>query len=197
MGGDFYDAFTFDDEHVALALGDVVGHGLLSASLMGQIRSALRALALLQRDPVAVVTALDRLVATLGDEAMATLAYGVLHVPSGRLRLVLAGHPPPLVRTEGVVAAVPGEPGLPLGALPGAGYRATELELPPGATLLLYSDGLVEHRTRSLGDGLGALATAFATAPDDLADLSADLVSRLTGGANEDDVALLVVQRQA
>jgi hypothetical protein len=115
---------------------------------MGQIRSALRALALLQAGPG---RRRHRARPAGGDarpEAMATLAYGVLHVPSGRLRLVLAGHPPPLVRNAGgagwVVERVTGEPGLPLGALPGTGYTAIEAELAAGSTLLLYSDGLVE-----------------------------------------------------
>ena len=89
-----------------------------------------------------------------------------------------------------------GEPGLPLGAVPGTGYTAIQTVLTPGSSLLLYSDGLVESRTRSVGHGIDQLAAAFATAPDGLADLTADLVRRLTGGANEDDVALLVVQRQ-
>lgn len=195
VGGDFYDLFEIDAEHTAVALGDVMGHGLFSASLMGQIRSALRALALLQLDPVEVVTALDRVVATLGAEAMATLAYGVLHVPSGRLRLVLAGHPPPLLHGAGGVEQLGGEPGLPLGALPGLGYVACDGVVEPGSTLLLYSDGLVETRSRPLHDGIDLLSEALAAGPADLSALSDALLSRMTGGSNDDDVALLLLRR--
>lgn len=200
VAGDLYDVFALDVENVALALGDVMGHGLMSASLMGQIRSALRALALLQHDPVVVVTALDRLVETLGEDAMATLAYGVLHLPTGRLRLVLAGHPAPLLRlnssgTAGRVAALPGEPGLPLGALPGTGYAASESVMPPGATLLLFSDGLVENRSQSLDAGLSRLADALAEGPQDLVALSEHLLADMTAGQNDDDVAMLLLRR--
>ncbi|MCW2605480.1 MAG: hypothetical protein JWO60_173 [Frankiales bacterium] len=201
VAGDLYDAFALDEGNVALALGDVMGHGLMSASLMGQIRSALRALALLQQDPVAVVTALDRLVATLGDDAMATLAYGVLHLPTGRLRLVLAGHPAPLLLTAGTdgtpgsVQQLSGDPGLPLGALPGTGHAATEHVVPAGATLLLFSDGLVERRALSIDVGIGRLTEALLDGPAPLPALSAHLLARMTAGENDDDVALLLVRR--
>lgn len=195
VGGDFYDLFELEDDHVALVLGDVVGHGLRSASFMGQIRSALRGLAMRELDPAAVVTALDRLVATLGDEAMATLAYATLHVPTGRLRLVLAGHPPPLVRDAGGVHQVDASPGLPLGALPGSGYVAHESALPAGATLLLYSDGLVEHRARPVGQGIRELEHRLRTAPEPVGELCRTVLDALTGGTNDDDVALLAVRR--
>jgi serine phosphatase RsbU (regulator of sigma subunit) len=195
VAGDLYDAFPLDDEHVALALGDVMGHGLMSANLMGQIRSALRALAMLERDPVVLVTALDRLVATLAEDAMATLAYAVLHVPTGRLHLVLAGHPPPLLRTDTGVELLPGDPGLPLGALPGSGYSVSESTVPSGATLLLYSDGLVERRTREIDAGISRLADALVTAPAALEDISEHLLARMTAGQNDDDVAMLLIRR--
>ncbi len=196
VGGDFYDLFALDAEHIAIALGDVSGHGLLSASLMGQIRSALRALALLQHDPVVVVTALDRLVATLGDEAMATLAYGVLHVPSGRLRMVLAGHPPPLLRTAEGVQQLTGDPGLPLGAVPGTGYVAHESVVPSDSTLLLYSDGLVESRNRPVEHGIDMLRGVVNNGPAALAELSDALLAQMTDGANDDDVAVLLLRRR-
>lgn len=195
VAGDLYDAFPLDGEHVALALGDVMGHGLMSANLMGQIRSALRALALLEHDPVVVVTALDRHVATLSEDAMATLAYGVLHVPTGRLSLVLAGHPPPLLRTADGVTPLSGEPGLPLGALPGSGYSASHSLLPADATLLLFSDGLVERRAQPIDAGIGRLASALDGGPGPLHELSRHLLADMTAGQNDDDVALLLVRR--
>jgi serine phosphatase RsbU (regulator of sigma subunit) len=195
VGGDFYDMFEVDDDSVALVLGDVVGHGLRSASLMGQIRSGLRGLAMQNADPARVVPALDKLVATLGDEAMATLAYATLHLPTGRLRLVLAGHPPPLLRRGREVSRIDVEPGLPLGAVPGSGYVTTDLDLAVGTSALFYSDGLVESRQRPVSEGIDELQQVLSQAPADLAALCADVLKRLTGGNNEDDVALLAVTR--
>ncbi len=162
---------------------------------MGQIRSGLRGLAMQEADPAQVVPALDKLVATLGDEAMATLAYATLHLPTGRLRLVLAGHPPPLLRLGDTVSQIDVEPGLPLGAVPGSGYSATDIELVPGASVLFYSDGLVESRQRPVSDGIAELQQVLSQAPSDLAALCANVIERLTGGNNEDDVALLAVTR--
>ena len=198
VGGDFFDLFELDGDRVALALGDVVGHGLRAASLMGQIRSALRGLAMQQADPQLVVDALDRLVATLAEEAMATLSYGVLHLGTGRLDLVSAGHPPPLRRGRDGVTQVVADAGLPLGAIPGGGYTSHTVDLPVGATLLMYSDGLAESRTRPIGEGLVQLQDAFGTAPEDLAESLAWLLHAMTpGGSNDDDVALLAVRRTA
>jgi PAS domain S-box-containing protein len=197
VGGDFYDLFPAGDDVVALALGDVVGHGLRSASLMGQVRSALRGIAVQEHDPVRVVAALDRVVASLAEDAMATLAYATLHVPTGRLELVLAGHPPPMVLAAGGVARLEVAPGLPLGALPGHPYASAVVHLPPGATLLMYSDGLVEQRSRALGEGLAALERHLEASDRGLPDLCEHLLERLTGGANDDDVALLAVRRDA
>jgi len=197
VGGDFYDLFEVDDGCVALVLGDVVGHGLRSASLMGQIRSGLRGLAMQQADPALVVPALDKLVATLGDEAMATLAYATLHLPTGRLRLVLAGHPPPMLRRGEDVTQIGAEPGLPLGAFPGGGYTPIDVQLDPDVTLLFYSDGLVEHRHRPVFEGIAQLERSLAVGPHDLAPLCGYLLNDLTAGSNDDDVALLAVTRTA
>jgi PAS domain S-box-containing protein len=194
VGGDWYDVFELDDGWVALALGDVVGHGLRSATLMGQIRSALRGIAMQEPEPPAVMAALDRLVASLGGEPMATLAYATLHPASGRLRLVLAGHPAPLVRDADGVRVLDVDPGLPLGALPGGRHPERVVELAPGATVLLFSDGLVESRRRGVGDGVTELARAFDAGPSPLSELCAELLAQLTSGGHEDDVALLAVR---
>ena len=196
VGGDWFDVFELDDDHVGLALGDVVGHGLRSASLMGQIRTALRGLAMHQSDPELVVTALDRLVWTLGDGAMATLAFGVLHRPTGRLRTVLAGHPAPLVRHAGSVRGVPADPGPPLGTRFGIPFVASETTLSAGATLVMFSDGLVENRRRPIGVGLDELAARLQDGPEAPSALGPYLVEALTGDGNDDDVALLTVRRR-
>ncbi len=204
VGGDWYDLFELRPGWVALAVGDVVGHGLRSASLMGQLRSALRAYAMVEDDPAAVVAHLDRLAATLHSgydeqdlDVIATLAYAAWHPASGIVRLILAGHPAPLTRDrDGRVSTMDADPGLPLGAVPGLGYTETIHRLEPGAALLLFSDGLVESRTRPVGDGLAELRATLAEAPvplDDLDALSDHLIAELTGGRNDDDLAVLIV----
>lgn len=142
VGGDWFDIWPLRDGLIGLALGDVVGHGLRSASVMGQLRTGLRAYALEEQDPAIVVDRLDRLLGSLGTGDMATLAYATLHPESGQMRLVLAGHPHPYIRhTDGKVLPVDAEPGLPLGSFPGSGYAATDALLPAGCTLLMFSDG--------------------------------------------------------
>lgn len=195
VGGDWYDAFPLPDGWVGLALGDVVGHGLRSASLMGQVRVALRAYATVERSPADVVAHLDRLVAGLGEEPMATLAFGTWHPVNGVLHLVLAGHPAPLVREpDGRVHALTAAPGLPLGVAPGGGYEQIELQLDPGATLLWFSDGLVESRSRPVGQGLEELEHVLRDGPGPLEELSDHLVKVMTADGTDDDVAVLLVR---
>jgi len=199
VGGDWYDLFELRPGWVALAVGDVVGHGLRSAGLMGQLRTALRAYAMVEDGPAAVVAHLDRLAGTLDGDPMATLAYAAWHPGSGIVRLVLAGHPAPVtVDPSGRVSVLDGDPGLPLGAMPGRGYTETIHRLDPGATLLMFSDGLVESRARPIGDGLAALHGVLprAAAGADLEALCAHLIDELTAGRNDDDIALLAVRRR-
>lgn len=195
VGGDWYDVWPLSDGWIGLALGDVVGHGLRSASVMGQLRTGLRAYALEEQDPSVVVDRLDRLLGSLGTGDMATLAYVSLHPASGEVRTVLAGHPSPYVRhPDGRVEALEAEPGLPLGALPGAGYVESRTVLPRGATLLLFSDGLVETRVRSVGEGLLELEQVLRTPTQGLEPLLDHVVHTMTGGRNDDDVAVLAVE---
>ncbi len=199
VGGDWYDVFELRPGWVGLAVGDAVGHGLRSASLMGQVRSALRAYALLEEDPAAVVAHLDRFVAGLGDERVATLAFVAWQPASGIARVVLAGHPAPTLRAaDGTVSTLDADPGLPLGALPdaGVGYTSSLHRVPPGATVVLFSDGLVETRSRPIGVGLERLAAALRLVPPQ-AGLACDvLLGELTGGRNLDDVALLAARAE-
>jgi serine phosphatase RsbU (regulator of sigma subunit) len=158
VGGDWHDAFMADDGILSVVVGDVVGRGLGAAIAMGQLRSAVRALAGPRGTPTLLVERLDRFVQQVEAAATATLAYGEVHLDSGRVCYVCAGHLPPVV-----IPAV-GDPYLawdgrsaPLGlTLPG-GRPEGELTLRPGDQLLLYTDGLIERRARPLGDGLDAL----------------------------------------
>lgn len=125
------------------------------------------------------MTALDRLVATLSENAPATLAYGVLHPPT--VGCGWSGRPPaPMLRSVGAEVAVQQlvvDPVLPLGALPGTGYTSVDVDVPPGATLLLSSDGLVEGRDRSIDVGLDGLAAVLRGGPHAVEQLSEHLLA--------------------
>ncbi|MBF9129037.1 SpoIIE family protein phosphatase [Plantactinospora sp. S1510] len=201
-GGDFYDAFALPDGRLAVVLGDVAGHDVQAAALMGQVRAALRALALSDPDPTQVLAGLDRLVTSLSaeahsDELFVTVVYGLIEPGGERLTIASAGHPPPLIRrgSPGQPAAVryvDVPPGVPLGL---DGPRATvTVDFPPGDTLLLFSDGVVERRQRSLSEGFDLLATAVAGAATGDPRTLCALATGAVPGSTEDDVAVLAVE---
>jgi sigma-B regulation protein RsbU (phosphoserine phosphatase) len=178
VGGDWYDAFRLDGDAIALVVGDVVGRGIGAAATMGQLRSALRALASTGLGPAALLEALDRFARAHAVGRMATLAYAQVDTGEGRVRYACAGHPPPVA------------------IAPGGGTRAEgELALGPGGGLVLYSDGLVERRTQPLRTGLDALLAALdrAGAPPGrgLAPALADEL--LAGEGRDDDVCVLAL----
>ncbi len=161
---------------------------------MGQLRTGLKTVALDELRPEVVVDRLDRLLESLGGDDMATLAYAVWHPATGELRLVLAGHPAPFVRRpDGTVVQLEAPPGLPLGAFSGAGYTASTTTLAPGSTLVLFSDGLCETRSRSIGEGLQELRDVLQDGPADLDELLDSTIARMTGGRNDDDIAVLAI----
>jgi anti-sigma regulatory factor (Ser/Thr protein kinase) len=203
-GGDFYDAFELSGGRLAMVLGDVAGHDVRAAAVMGQVRAALRALALTDPAPQTVLAGLDRLVGSLGaesrnEEIFVTVVYGVLDPADGTITLASAGHPPPVLRRAGVLGApataelVDITPGAPLGL--GGRWRTTAVRLAPGDSILMFSDGVVERRDRPLTVGLGVLVAAAAAAssgdPRNLCSLATAAVS----GSTDDDVAVLAVER--
>jgi serine/threonine-protein kinase RsbW len=195
VGGDWYDAFRLSEGTIAVVVGDVVGRGIEAASAMGQLRSAVRALAAADQGPAQLLESLDRFVEPLERARVATVAYAEIALDSGLMRFARAGHPPPLL-VEG-----PEQPrflwdalSTPLGAnLKGLPRTEAELTLRPGARLLLYTDGLVERRDQPLEVGLERLAEEFAqrrAAP--LPALVNELVDAMRVGARtDDDVCLL------
>ena len=159
VGGDWYDVVALPGGQVALAVGDVVGRGLGAATAMGQLRSALSALAGALHGPAQALDALERFAEHVEGARCATVTYAVLDLVSGRLRYACAGHPPPLMlRPDGTAEFLEAgrSPMLCVGAGPRAG-REAEVVLPAGTTLLFYTDGLVERRGESLDDGLARL----------------------------------------
>jgi len=196
IGGDWYDVIALPDGTVGLVMGDVVGKGIPAASLMGQLRNALRAYARDGRQPAAVLEQLNDLLAEVDrPDHMATLVFGVFDPGTGELTLANAGHLPPLLcRPDGTADYLQCGPGLPLGALPDTGYTNTTFTIEPGSTLLLYTDGLVEGRQLPLDDGLERLRSCMVGQAD--CDNVCDVVldGATIGGTSRDDTALLAVR---
>jgi PAS domain S-box-containing protein len=195
VGGDWYDAIALEDGGFGLAMGDVVGHGLEAAALMGELRNALRAYALEGLSPAEVVARVDRLVRQLRGDQMATLLYAVMEPDWSSLRFASAGHPPPLlVSRDGAADYLWDGRSTPLGTgLSNLQEGFTSLE--DGSTLVLYTDGLVEVRGESLDRGLERLREAVASGPDEPDPLCDHVIDSLLGGRGaRDDVALLALR---
>ncbi|RJK96145.1 GAF domain-containing protein [Vallicoccus soli] len=203
VGGDWYDAFVAPGGATTLVIGDVTGHDQDAAAVMGQLRGMLRGVAhAVDGTPAHVLSALDRAVADLGVRTLATAVLArVEQAPALRgtgrrtLRWSNAGHPPPLLlRADGSAEVLERPADLLLGLLPQTARADHEVELHPGDTVVLYTDGLVERRGELLDTGLArasALASSLAGLP--LPDLCRRLVTRLAPDA-EDDVALVALR---
>lgn len=194
VGGDWYDAFPLSGNRMGLAIGDVVGHNITSASIMGQVRNMLRAYAVDTADPSDVLHRANTALSQLLPDAMATAIYAVLDRATGELSYANAGHPPPVcISVTGSVDYLDAATGTMLGA-PGDGVFTTgNRRLPPGAGLLLYTDGLIESHDRDISDGLTALASAMHQTRGLTADQTCTTVQTvlLAGAPRADDVCLL------
>lgn len=198
VGGDWYDAFELPCGRLMLVVGDVGGHGVHAAATMGQLRNAARAYALDGHPPGALVTRLSGLLAHSSDETYATVVCALVTPDTGHVRWSSAGHLPPLhAGDNGSVRLLEQVHGPLLGADPDAVFTEGTFELAEGAFLLLYTDGLVEHRTRSIDEGLAELvAVARDVLPHGREQVCAEIVDRvLAGRRREDDVCLLAAGR--
>lgn len=167
VGGDWYDAFWLEDgETIGLVVGDVVGRGLVAAMTMGHLRSAVRALACVGLSPAALLEALDVYSRRYEVGEMTTVAYGELNAERGSFRVACAGHPPPLIHQSGAAPRFVWEGRSPPINVDSQPLRRTEAEvtLDPDATVLLYSDGLIEHRRRPADQGMETLRRLVADA---------------------------------
>ncbi|MEV1333262.1 GAF domain-containing SpoIIE family protein phosphatase [Micromonospora costi] len=195
VGGDWYDLFPLPSGHIGVAIGDVAGNGLRAAVVMGRIRSALRAYALETDDPADVLTRLDRKVQLFEPDVMATALYAVVDPALRAITVSSAGHLPPLVAAPGEpTRQIPVAPDLPLGAYRNTPRHRIRAALTPGSCLFLYTDGLIERRSRSLDEGIEILRRSLVCGSVD-AMCSAAMAALLTEAAATDDVAVLAVRR--
>jgi PAS domain S-box-containing protein len=217
IGGDWYDLFALPDGAIGLAIGDVMGHDMSAAAAMGQLRSVLRSFAWRGASPAQVLDSLDELVQGLEMAQLATALYARLefHEPetAGRragdprlerpgrrldvpvLRYANAGHLPPLLREpDGTVSFLEDGRSLLLGAPPAGPRTEGTRDVAPGSVLVLYTDGLVEDRSRSLDASLDLLADVVRDGPAEVERLCDDVVPALAWSEGDDDVALLVMR---
>jgi phosphoserine phosphatase RsbU/P len=195
VGGDWYDVFTLPSGHIGVVIGDVVGHGLRAAVVMGRIRSALRAYALETDDPAEVLFRLDRKITVFEPGAMATVLYAVIEPGLAAMRVSVAGHPPPVLATPSEPGQLtPLSPDVPLGVEPRTVRRSAKLEFPAGGLLLCYTDGLVERRGEPLNAGLERLCGQVKVGPAE--EVCARVMSVMIGTEPvADDVAVLAIAR--
>ncbi|MBL1099735.1 ATP-binding SpoIIE family protein phosphatase [Streptomyces coffeae] len=169
VGGDWYDVIPLSGARVALVIGDVMGHGLSEAATMGRLRTAVHTLADLEFPPAELLTRLNDLVSDLGDSFYATCLYAVYDPVTATCAYARAGHPPPAVVRPGEPVRFPGHaPDPPLGAARPP-FETTEVSLPEGSLLVLFTDGLVESAARDMDQGMEHLArtlTAAVSGPD-------------------------------
>ncbi|WP_086560908.1 SpoIIE family protein phosphatase [Streptomyces africanus] len=209
VGGDWFDVIPLSGARVALVVGDVVGHGLHASASMGRLRTAVRTLADVDLPPDELLTHLDDLVIHLASDLQpagrfqptgefgATCLYTVYDPVSRRFTMASAGHPLPLIISpDGTRTPAPAQPGPPLG-IGGLPFEATELELPEGSLLALYTDGLVESRERDVDQGVTELLRVLNHAVTSLEGLCDTVMDALLPERRTDDAALLVARTHA
>ncbi|MBO4205156.1 SpoIIE family protein phosphatase [Micromonospora echinofusca] len=192
VGGDFYELVMLDG-HLLVAIGDVAGHSLHAATVMAELRHAVRAYAVEGHQPGAVLDRVDELMRTLLPGELATICVMLLHPPTGRIRMASAGHLPPLVVGDGGPEFVHHR-------APLLGVRAVrpadrEFVLPRGASLVLYTDGLIERRDADIDAGLTALAACASEVEQDLDRFCERLLVKLAPPQIHDDIAVVALRR--
>ncbi|MCB5181094.1 PAS domain-containing SpoIIE family protein phosphatase/ATP-binding protein [Streptomyces sp. SMC 277] len=211
VGGDWFDVIELPGHRTALVVGDVMGRGLRAAVAMGELRTAVRTLALLDLEPAEVLTALDEIARGLGapggtqhtrareadrsEVYLATCVYAVYDPVTRRCTIANAGHMPPMLCAGDGALLLDVPPGMPLG-VGGEPFEEVEVELPEGALLALYTDGLVESRDHPLEEGLRGLREALADPVRPLEDVCDHVLATLETRHGEDDIALLMARVQ-
>jgi phosphoserine phosphatase RsbU/P len=205
VGGDWYDAFARDDGSLMLVVGDVVGHDRHAAASMGQLRNLVRGVCVDRHEPARVLAGLDRAVDTMDIHAMASALVARMEPPDPagssrprRLWWSSAGHLPPLlVRSDGTAALLSGEGDLLLGVASDSERAQFSTVVRPGDTVLLYTDGLVESRGRSLDERLGELVDTTSRAsgsPPGVQGLVDTMLAEMVPHRPGDDIAVIAVR---
>lgn len=195
VGGDWYDAILLANGRLGLVVGDVVGKGVRAAATMGQLRNAIRAFSLDRFKPASMLGRLSRLADEVIETTFATVVYAELDLETGVCRYSSAGHPPPIVASlDGRIEFLEQGRGLPLGTGMSPTYRQGVVELEQGSVVVLYSDGLIERRGRSLDEGLERLRDAVDDGPRDPELLVEHILERLLEADRGDDVVVLVTR---
>ncbi len=194
VGGDWFDAIQLPGGRVALIVGDVMGHGLLSAAVMGQFRTAVQTMAALDLPPAQLLRHLDNLAHRLGADHLATCVYTVYDAIHRTLTLANAGHiPPVLARHDGRSELLRIPEGAPIG-VGGVPFETVEIPVPDGSWLVLCTDGLVEVRGQGIDAGLAALCANVIEPQQTPEDVCDQILSRVHSEDRRDDVALLVAR---
>ncbi|MEV4352064.1 GAF domain-containing SpoIIE family protein phosphatase [Actinoplanes sp. NPDC049596] len=195
LGGDWYDVFRLPSGPLGLVIGDVSGHGLASAVVMGRVRSALRAYTLMSDDPAEVLTLLDRKVRHFEAGSLTTALYATIAPGHDSVRISSAGHLRPVLAAPGGVKGLVEMPvDAPLGVGGKRPRHTTRLELPRGAVMLFYTDGLVERRDRVIDVGIDALIDAVRPAGPE--QVCSEVMTSIGLDQPTDDVAVLAVHRR-
>lgn len=193
VGGDWYDLISLPAGRSGLIVGDVMGHGPEAAAVMAQLRAAAHALAQLDLEPADLLGHLDRVTATLRRPMLATCVYAIIDPASQSCTLSAAGHLPPVLAMPDGTTRVPDMPGGQSLGLGSAVYGQARIKFPPGAVIALYTDGLVETRTRSFDQGIVALRSVLACGPPQLDAACDQLISSLAE-RSEDDVTVVLAR---
>jgi PAS domain S-box-containing protein len=196
VGGDLYDVIPLSAGHIGVVIGDVVGRGVRAASVMGQLRNVLRAYAVEGHSPASVLQRVDAFTEGLPETDMATLVYLRCDPKTGTVVYTNAGHPPPIVlRADGSTEYLEGGRSVPIATVRSAEYTDAMTHLSPGDTLLLYTDGLIEERKRSIDEGLEALEDAVGRAPKELEELCDFVLKEILSDREAvDDTALVALR---
>jgi serine phosphatase RsbU (regulator of sigma subunit) len=194
VGGDWYDVIDLDGRRLLIVVGDVSGRGLRAATTMAELRYAIRAYAAQSDGPAEILTKISRLVDVSESGQLATVLCATVDTEARQLGITSAGHLPPLLLSGGDSHYVDAEIGLPIGVQEGTVYRSTTVTVPPAATVVAFTDGLVETRGESIDQGLDRLR-AVATSDDvELPELLGRLVRDMANGGAQDDIAIVGVR---
>jgi serine phosphatase RsbU (regulator of sigma subunit) len=194
VGGDWYDVIDLGNGSVVAVVGDVSGRGLPAATMMASLRYAMRAYAIEGDSPAAILAKLSDLVQIGRDGHFATVLCASLDVPARRVTIANAGHLQPFVVTDARATTLATTVGVPVGVAPRPVYDESTTDLPPGATLLMYTDGLVERRGEGIDDGVRRVEGAAGGPHPSVDGLLDDIVRVAIPDGAEDDVAILGIR---